>query len=107
MRIGSRLSSFIHSGFAFRPPCTETRVARYLSTSAARTAAAPEAAGHAGAPVFFIPEKFNTEPCTPRSARFPRYTSKKLDESAMHYEHRQQAPRGCGAIRPGGQVLMS
>ena len=40
---GLRLNSFIHSGFAFRPPCTQTRVARYLSTSAARTAAAPQA----------------------------------------------------------------
>ena len=29
------------------------------------------------------------------------YASKKLDENAMHYEHRQQAPRGYGAIRPG------
>ena len=26
------------------------------------------------------------------------YASKKLDKDAMHYEHRQQAPRGCGAI---------
>ena len=32
------------------------------------------AAGHAGAPVFFILGKFTTEPCTPRSARFPRMT---------------------------------
>ena len=34
------------------------------------------------------------------------YASKKLDENAMHYEHRQQAPRGCGAIRPSGRVLL-
>ena len=44
MWAGFRLNSFIHSGFAFRPPCTQTRVARrHLSTSAARTAAAPQA----------------------------------------------------------------
>ena len=43
MWAGFRLNSFIHHGFAFRPPCTQTRVARYLSTSAARTAAAPQA----------------------------------------------------------------
>ena len=30
------------------------------------------AAGHAGAPEIFILGKFNTKPCTPRSARFPR-----------------------------------
>ena len=30
------------------------------------------AAGHAGAPEIFTLRKFNTEPCTPRSARFPR-----------------------------------
>ena len=34
------------------------------------------------------------------------YASKKLDENAMHYEHRQQAPRGCGAIRLSGRVLL-
>ena len=34
------------------------------------------------------------------------YASKKLDESSMHYEHRQQAPWRCGAIRPGGRVLL-
>ena len=34
------------------------------------------------------------------------YASEKLDENAMHYEHRQQAPWGCGAIRPGGCVFL-
>ena len=26
------------------------------------------------------------------------YASEKLDENAMHYEHRHQAPWGCGGI---------
>ena len=34
------------------------------------------------------------------------YASKKLDENSVHYEHRQQALWGCGAIRPGGRVLL-
>ena len=83
MWAGLRLNVFIHSGFAFRPPCTQTRWL-CLSTAMHPNASCKKAlkyfggtnsrcaAGHAGASEIFILGKFNTDPCTPRSARFPR-----------------------------------
>jgi len=40
------------------------------------------------------------------AAEVVNYACEKLDENAMRYEHIQQAPWGCGAIRPGGRVLL-